>query len=266
MISDLTVRLWRLLGSVLAWILYLFLLLPTLVVVPIAFGDGTDMQFPPRRFSLTLFDRFFADATWTNALITSAEVATASAILALIVGVPAAYGLSRADIKARWAVQMVLLSPLLVPTIVLALGVYLYFGFAGLAGTKTGLILAHTAYVLPFVIVTASSGLKALDARVEHAAEVLGASRFAVMRFVVVPQLMPTVLVSLLFAFLMSFDEVVLAWFLSGTSATTLPVKMFTAIHWEVSPVLAAVATLLTAISAAACLGAAYLKRGKRDV
>lgn len=108
---------------------------------------------------------------------------------------------------------------------------------------------------------TASSGIKALDAKVELAAQVLGTSRFQILRYVVIPQLRPTILVALLFAFLMSFDEVVLSWFLSGTSATTLPVKMFTAIHWEVSPVLAAVATLLTIISAAACLGAALLQR-----
>ncbi|MGY4352985.1 ABC-type spermidine/putrescine transport system permease subunit II [Bradyrhizobium sp. GM7.3] len=164
-------------------------------------------------------------------------------------------------VRGRSAVQLVLMSPILVPSIVLALGVYLYFGAAGLSGTKTGIILAHTAYVLPFVIVTASSGIKALDARIEVAAQVVGSSRVQILRYVVIPQLRPTIMVSLLFAFLMSFDEVVLSWFLSGTSATTLPVKMFTAIHWEVSPVLAAVATLLTVISAAACLGAALLQR-----
>lgn len=261
MVSDLATTLWRRIGSCLAWAVYMFLLLPTLIVIPIAFGDSAEVQFPPATWSLGLFRRFFADEIWMTSLWTSIEVALVSSLIALLVGVPAAYGLARAWIRGRSAVQLILMSPLLVPSIVLALGVYLYLGRAGLSGTKTGIILAHTAYVLPFVVVTASSGLKALDARIELAVQVLGANRSQVLRYVVIPQLRPTILVSFLFAFLMSFDEVVLSWFLSGTSATTLPVKMFTAIHWEVSPVLAAVATLLTIVSAAACLGAALLQR-----
>lgn len=261
MIKDPAVTFWRWIGSVLAWAVYLFLLLPTLIVIPIAFGESTEVQFPPAGFSLDLFRRFFTDQVWMSSLWTSTQIAVSAAFLALVIGVPAAYGLARAPIRARPVVQLALMSPLLIPSIVLALGVYLYFGRAGIAGTKTAIILAHTAYVLPFVVLTASSGLKALDSQIELAAQVLGSSRLQVLRHVVIPQMRPAIMVSLLFAFLMSFDEVVLAWFLSSTSATTLPVKMFTAIHWEVSPVLAAVATMLTFISAMACVAAAILQR-----
>lgn len=265
MIKDPIASVWRLVGSLVAWAVYIFLLLPTLIVVPIAFGESTEVQFPPVGFSLDLFRRFFTDQVWMASLWTSVQVAVAASLIALLIGIPAAYGLSRAPIRFRGGVQILIMSPLLIPSIVLALGVYLYFGRAGISGTKTAIILAHTAYVLPFVVLTASSGMKALDPRIELAAQVLGSSRLQVLRYVVIPQLRPAIMVSLLFAFLMSFDEVVLAWFLSGTAATTLPVKMFTAIHWEVSPVLAAVATLLTFISAAACLGAALLQRNPKS-
>lgn len=149
MISDPAVTIWRRIGSVLAWAVYLFLVLPTVIVIPIAFGDSSEVQFPPLSLSLGLFRRFFADQIWMASLLTSAQVALASSLIALLVGVPAAYGLSRASIRGRSAIQLVLMSPLLVPSIVLALGVYLYFGAVGLSGTKTGIILAHTATCYP---------------------------------------------------------------------------------------------------------------------
>jgi putative spermidine/putrescine transport system permease protein len=219
------------------------------------------MQFPPRSVSLSQFRRFFADETWTSSLWTSVQIAVASSLIALLVGVLAAYALSRGRLRGQSIIRLGLLSPMLVPSIVLGLGAYLYLGSIGLSGTKTGIVIVHSAYVLPFVIVTTSAGLNAIDARIELAVQVLGASRTQVLRYVVIPQLRATILVGFLFAFLMSFDEVVLAWFLSGTSATTLPVKMFAAIQWEVSPIIAAVATILTLLSAVICILAAILQR-----
>jgi putative spermidine/putrescine transport system permease protein len=155
-----------------------------------------------------------------------------------------------------------LLSPILVPIVVISLGLYLYYSRISLSGTLAGLVLAHAMYVTPFVLVTLAAGIRQLDERLEMAAVIMGATRLRVFIEVVLPQLKPSLVSAALFAFLMSFDEVVIAWFVTGPSTTTLPVTMYSSIKWESSPVLAAIATILTLLSVLICLAAAAVTRG----
>ncbi|WP_342640446.1 ABC transporter permease [Rhodoligotrophos ferricapiens] len=244
-----------------AWLAYAFLLLPSLIVLPMSFGDKDELIFPPRSFSLYLYRQYFFESNWMAATFESLQVAIATAILSLILGVGAAYGLSRHTFLGKKAVTVFLLSPIFVPTIVVALALYLYLGIARITGTTIGLIICHTVVTVPFVIVTALAGLRHVDRNLETAATVMGAGRITVLRKVTLPLLRPTIVAAGLFAFLISFDEVVISYFVSSVRTQTLPVKMYSTIHWEISPVLAAISTLLTVLSLAICLLVASMQR-----
>jgi putative spermidine/putrescine transport system permease protein len=240
--------------AAIAWVCYLFLILPCVVIFPLSFSNRLGLTFFQSHFSLDLYRQYFSSDSWTEVTVRSGEVALAATGLALILGVPGAYGLARSHFFGKRLLTVFLLSPVLVPAVVLALGLYLYFSRLHLISTIAGLILAHTMYVTPFVIVTTLAGLQQVDDNLERAATVMGASAFRTFIQIVVPQIFTSILTAGLFAFLMSFDEVVIAWFITGPSTMTLPVKMYSSIKWETSPVLAAIATLLSLLSLLICL------------
>ncbi|GAB5096365.1 ABC transporter permease [Caballeronia sp. LP006] len=251
----------RVLGSIGGWCGYLFLLLPSLVIVPISFGGGSELTFPPKTLSLALFRQFFADPAWWGACVTSVMVALLASVISIAAGVPGAYALARGRFPGKRVLETFAITPMLVPVVVLGLGVYKQFSMLSLVNTVWGLALAHAVLVVPFVIIAVGSGLRHADASLEAVALLMGASRVRIFFQVVLPQIRASVAVSVLFAFLLSFDEVVVAYFISGPQTTTLPVKMYSAIRWEVSPVLAAVSTLLTLISLLVCIGIMALQR-----
>ncbi len=250
-----------LLASLVAWLAYVFLILPSLIVVPMSFGDKDEFVFPPHSLSLYLYRRYFFESTWMQVTAHSFEVAIGTTALALILGVGAAYGLERGQFAGKRALTLVLLSPIFVPAIVIALGLYLYLGRLRLTGTTLGLIASHTVITVPFVIISAKAGLGHVERNLETAAMVMGAGRWTVLRRVTLPLLRPALTAGGLFAFLISFDEVVIAYFISNVQTETLPVKMYSSIHWEISPVLAAVSTLMTVLSLIVCLAVALLQR-----
>ena len=249
--------------SALAWSVYLFLMAPIPVVVAMSFGSQYAFEFPPRSLSVFLYRQFFGDPTWMAALGLSFRVATLSALLALTLGVPAAYGLVRGRFPGQRLVVLLLLSPLLVPVVVIGFALYLYLARLGLTGTVTGLVLAHTLYTLPFVLVTAMAGLRHVDWHLEAAAAIMGAGRLTVFFRVTLPLLRPALVVGALFAFLMSFDEVVIAFFLVKAAQVTLPVKMYGSIQHDTSPILAAVSSILTVLSVAVCAAGAWLQEDR---
>jgi putative spermidine/putrescine transport system permease protein len=247
--------------SILAWCGYGFLLLPTLVVVPMSFGNTSALVFPPDSLSLDLYRQFFGSASWIDSALRSVYVAAGATVIALILGMPAAYAIARGRFVGKNVVTVFLLSPVMVPVIVVALGMYFYFSRLHLVGTTWGIMLGHAAYTTPFVIITCVSGLRQLDPRLEAAARVMGAGSLRVFSRVVIPLLRPAIVAGALFAFLMSFDEVVISYFIAQAGTMTLPVRMFNSIRWEISPVLAAVSTILSLLSLAVCLVAAALQR-----
>lgn len=250
-----TRQLYWLLGSVGAWIGYLFLLLPSLVIIPISFGGGQELTFPPKSLSLDLFVQFFRDPAWWGAAVKSLIVAAITTVISLAIGLPGAYALARGQFPGRKLLEVFTLAPMLVPVVVLGLGMYMHLAALSLVDNLLGVALAHTVLVVPFVMVAVGSGLRHADPALETVALMMGASRLRIFLEVVLPQVKTSVLVGAMFAFLISFDEVVIAYFITGPGSTTLPVKMYSAIRWEVSPILAAVSTLLTVVSLAICLG-----------
>ncbi len=248
-------------AAVSAWVIYLFLIMPSLVVIPMSFGDKDEFMFPPESLSFYLYGQYFFESTWMATTLQSFEVAILTTLLSLLFGVTAAYGVVRGNFPGKRFVTLFLLSPILVPVIVVALGLYLYFSTLGLSGTTFGLVLGHTVHATPFVIVIAMAGLRHVDPNLEAAARLMGASHVLTLRKVTLPLLKPTLIAGSLFAFLISFDEVVIAYFVSNTTTETLPVKMYSAIQWEISPVLAAISTLLIVLSLVICVSGTALQK-----
>jgi putative spermidine/putrescine transport system permease protein len=248
------------LRNVIAFAVYAFILVPTLIVIPISFGGNGELTFPPRVWSLDLYEQLFTSSSWMGTILQSLKVAGLTMVISMLIGVPASYGLVRFEFPGKRFVMLLLMSPILVPVIVISLGLYLYFSRLHLVGTTAGLVVSHVAYVTPFMMMTVMAGVKKLDPALEFAATIVGANRRTVFFKVVLPQLRPSILAGALFAFLVSFDEVVIAWFLTSPTTTTLPVKMYSSIQWDISPVIAAVSALLTVLSLVFCCISVFLQ------
>jgi putative spermidine/putrescine transport system permease protein len=235
--------------STVAWLILLFLVAPSLVVIPMSFSGADVLQFPPRTYSLQLYHEFFFSADWVSSSLLSLRVALGTTVLSLIFGATASYGLIRGKFRGKQVLTLLLVVPMFVPAIVVALAFYIYFARLGLQGTEIGLVLAHTAYVTPYTIVVLTAALRVVDPNLELAARTMGASRFYTFRRVTLPLIKPGLISAGLFGFLLSFDELVIGLFLSDYDTKTLPVKMWENIIYEVSPVIAAVSTLLTVLA-----------------
>ncbi len=227
----------------------LFLVAPTVVVVIISFTSATVLSFPPPGLDTRWYAKFFADAQWTNATVTSFVVGVLSMALATTLGTLAALGLVRGRFPGRAVVVALILSPLIVPSVVVALGMYIFYVRVGLAGTLPALVLAHTALGFPFVVVNVAASLRTLDETVEQAARGLGAGPLYTFFRVTLPLILPGVVAGALFAFITSWDEVVVALFLSTPLMQTLPVVIWAQVKNDVDPTVAAASTLVSALS-----------------
>lgn len=252
---------YRTMRTGLAVVVYVFLLAPLVVTIPMAFGSANALTFPPPTYSLDLFRIFFSSPSWLNPLYQSMNVASVAMSVAMLAGVPAGYWIARHEFFGKGLITGLIMSPLIVPTIVTALGLYLYFSYARISGTTLAIVLGHVMSILPYVIVMVVAGVHKLDRNLEFGAELMGAGPIRMFVTVVLPQLVPSLMSAALFAFLMSFDEVTISWFLAGSDTVTLPVKIFSAIVWEVSPVIAAVSTLMMVLSLLVCIVAIVFKR-----
>ena len=226
-----------------------YLILPTLAVVPVSFTRTDFIIFPPRGFSLQWYDVFFNHPSWRNATLISIAVATAAAICSTVIGTLAAFGLNRLTGPMARGVIWLLLLPMLVPSIVLAVAFFSGLARLGIVGTKVGLVVAHTIIALPFVVINVSASIQKLDWRMVSAARSLGAHPLTAFRKVALPAVLPGILAGAVFAFLTSFDEVVVALFISGVDAVTLPVQMWNGIRFEISPAVAASSSILLLLS-----------------
>jgi len=235
-------------GSLIA-LIYLFLLAPLLVVLVISFDTRPYLAFPPAGFSLGSYIAAAKNPAFMHAFGVSIVVGLVSALLALAAGVPAALVLTRQRFRGREAVATLFLSPLLVPHIVLAVGVLLVLAPVHLLDTYTGLVMAHVGITIPYVIRTVSLSLAAVDLRCEEAARVHGASPFTVFRKVTLPLAAPGLVAGAVIAFLVSFDEAVIALFITSERVKTLPLEIFRYIEFRTDPQIAALSVLLILVS-----------------
>jgi putative spermidine/putrescine transport system permease protein len=249
----------------LATVALLASLLPIAVAAAISFSRAAYMTFPPPGFSLRWYARFFSDSAWTEALVTSLAVAALSALIAVALGTGAALGLVRSRLPGKTAWMTLLVSPLVVPPVVLGLSLYTLFLRADLLGSAAGLAAAHAIGGIPLVLVIVAASLQSADPRQEQAAAVHGASPWQVLRHVTLPAIRPGLLAASFFAFLHSFDDLVLAMFLGGARMTTLPLRLWGNVNYKLDPLPAVVATLEVAAIVACLLAARSARRRARS-
>lgn len=229
----------------------IFLVLPTVIVVPMSLNADQYLAFPPRSWSLKWYAAYFSDPEWIAATLFSLEIAALTTVAATLLGTCAALALVRGDIGGLGWLNALTLAPMIVPHIVVAVAMYLEFARLGLTGTVPGFAIAHTALAVPYVVLTVSASLYRLDPALEMAALNLGASRLQAFYCVTLPLILPGVATGAAFAFIISLDEAVVSFFLSGVTGKTLTRKLFEDIDYSLSPVIAAASTLLVILSLA---------------
>ena len=227
-----------------------FLCLPILVVVPMSFSSAGTLQFPPPGFSLRWYASFFGDAGWLDAAFNSLLIGVGSSSIALLLGTLAAYGLTRGTFVARRLLEANFIAPMVLPPVIIAVALYIFFARTGVLGSFGGLIAAHAVITTPYVVLLMSLAIQGFDIRIEQVALTLGASRLEMLARVLLPNILPNAAAAWLFAFVISFDEVVVTMFVSGTHLT-IPKRMFNELVLQINPTITAIATLLILFSLA---------------
>jgi putative spermidine/putrescine transport system permease protein len=246
----------------------LFLVLPVFVIIPMSFSSAQYLTFPPPGFSLRWYGKFFGDAQWLDSLRLSLTVGVLTTLLSLVLGGMSAVALGKSRFRGKAAAQNFLLLPMVMPTIIVAIAVYGFESKIGLIGTMPGLVVAHTILACPFIIVTLLSALTTLDPNLENAALSLGANPAAAFFRVTLPVIKPALLSGALFAFITSFDEIVVTLFISGVSAVTLPKKMWDGVRTQIDPTISAISSILIVgiVSILVGVNVANLRREGRGV
>jgi putative spermidine/putrescine transport system permease protein len=263
---------WYRLGSWLlktsSWLVLLFLIMPILVIIPLSFNvepffsftEGM-LAFKPEAYSLRWYSAIFNDDKWILAIKNSFFIGFFATLLATVLGTCAAVGLARDDMPARRLITALLLSPMIVPLIITAAGMFFFYSDLGLAGNYLGVIIAHAALGTPFVIITVTATLTGFDYSLARAAINLGAKPLRVFFDIIMPLIRPGVISGALFAFITSFDEVVVILFMAGPQQRTIPRQMFSGLREQISPSILAIATLLILMSIALLITIELLRR-----
>ena len=239
------------------WVLiFIFLVGPIFVIIPLSFNELPYFTFTPEMlsfdsagYSTKWYQEFFTENSWQRAVQNSFLIAVFATLISTFLGTLAALGLSRPEMPFRKTIMALLISPMIVPLIISAAGMYFFYARIGLASTHIGVILAHAALGIPFVIITVTATLVGFDHSLTRAAASLGSSPTRTFFAVIVPLILPGVISGALLAFITSFDEVVVVLFVGSVEQRTIPWKMFSGIREEIRPTILAVATLLVVVS-----------------
>jgi len=226
-----------------------FLVMPIFAVVPASLNDASFIKIPPETYSTRWYTQFFDDATWVSALLNSIKVALLATGFSVVLGTSAALGIERLPGTLRSLAVGLVLAPLIVPVIMISISLYYVTRSFGLYGTTIGLALSHSLLCLPFVVLNVGVSLKRLDLNLVRAAEGLGAGPWRVFRTITLPAIFPGLAGGGAFAFVTSFDEVVISIFIAGYGAKTLPVKLWEQIRVEFTPVAAVGSTVILGLT-----------------
>jgi putative spermidine/putrescine transport system permease protein len=246
--------LWRLATKCAGLLVLVFLLAPILAIIPLSFNSTSTLSYPLAGFSTEWYAKLMAEPRWLTSIKNSLIVAAATVALATPLGTFAALGLSMVEFRGKSAVVALLMLPMIVPTIITAVGAYFAFAQIGLANSLTGLILSHVVLATPFVVITVAASVAQLDRLLLRAASSLGAGPLRSFFAVTLPLIRPGVISGAIFAFSTSFDEVVVAVLLTGPEQRTLPRELLSGTRENLDPTVMAVATLLILFSTALLL------------
>ena len=225
------------------------LMAPIVIITILAFGSQGYMKFPPEAYSLRWFETFFGDPRWRSALWSSTVIALIACVVSTLLGFFAAYAFVRSDVRGKKLLLSFMLLPLIVPHVITAIAMYFMSGPFKLVGNVFWIGICHACIALPIVLLILLAALQNVDINLERAALSLGSSRFGVFTKVVVPLALPGIISAALFAFLASFDELVISLFLAGVKSETLPVRIWNSLHLQVEPVIAAVSAFLIGVT-----------------
>ncbi len=242
----------------------LFLILPIVFIAALSFGSSQWLIFPPPSWTLEWYRELFADPRWLYSALTSLKIAVIVTVLSVVIGFLAALGLNRGTFAGRDALRALFLTPMILPVVVLAVALYALFLKFDLAGTTIAFVIAHLLIALPFSIISIGNALDGFDKSIEDAAILCGASPWEARLRVTVPAVSHGIFAAAIFSFLASWDEVVLAIFMTSPTLQTLPVKIWTTLRQDLTPVIAAASTLLIAFTIILMIAAAFLRKGPR--
>jgi len=241
---------------IICWLIFFFLIAPIIVIIPLSFNSEDFFTFTPQMlrlekegFSFKHYIDFFTNSDWQTALKNSFRIAPVATLLSVTLGTIAAIGLSQPHVPFRKIIMAILISPMIVPLIISAAGMYFFYSRIGLQGHYFGIVLAHAALGIPFVIITVTATLVGFDKSLTRAAANLGAGPITTFFKIQMPLILPGIISGALFAFITSFDEVVVVLFVGSAGQKTLPWQMFTGLREQISPTILAVATILVFIS-----------------
>ena len=261
-------KIWRYVYLAICAAVFLFLIAPILVVIPLSFNAVPFFTFTekmltldPSGYSVRWYQDFFTSLNWRGAVKNSIAIAVFATLIATTLGTLAALGLSRAEMPYKSLIMGLLISPMIVPLIISAAGMYFFYSKIGLSSTHLGVILAHAALGTPFVVITVTATLVGFDHTLTRAAATLGASPRQTFFRITAPLILPGVISGALFAFITSFDEVVVVLFVGSYEQRTIPWQMFSGIREQISPTILAVATLLVIVSVALLTSVELLRR-----
>lgn len=229
-------------------VIIIYLLAPILVVVATAFTTTAYPVFPPEGFTFRWFEKFLASREFVESVKVSTLLATSSTLVAAILGTSSAIALTRFPIPGKALISALLLSPILFPTIVLGLALLVFSTRIGLSGTFINLVCAHVVLITPFVIRMVMVSLARFDPAIEEAARNLGAGRWRTFFLITLPLILPGVLAGSVFAFILSFDELVVTLFLTAPGLQTLPIRIYTYVEYSSDPTISAISTALIAV------------------
>jgi putative spermidine/putrescine transport system permease protein len=239
----------RILLALIVGLTLIYLILPLLIIVPMSFSGTRFLTFPPPSYSLRWYEEYFGGANWMQSTQVSLALATLTVLIATPIGTAAAYAIVNSRSRVMRAARLVLLLPLLVPTIIIAIGIFFVYVKIGLVASMTGLVLANVMLGLPYVVTSVVAGLQTFDPSQEMVARSLGMNRFRSFMAVTLPQIKASVFAGGIFAFISALDETIVALFVSGGQYQTLTKRMFTSLRDEIDPTIAAISTLMTAAS-----------------
>lgn len=253
---------WRIVAILIAGfavLVLIYLVLPILVIVPLSFSSEAFLSFPPPGFSLRWFKAFAASADYRIAILNSIKIGVPAALLATLFGTLAAIALIRGSVPGRRVLSAVMIAPIVLPQIVLAIGLFPIMVRLGLNGTYLGILLGHTVVSMPLVFVTVAAALRSYPPTFEMAAMTLGADGWRTFRYVTFPLIRVGMLVGFVFAFTFSFDELILAIFLTSPQTRTVPRLLWEQLNYQMTPVVAAATVALLTLTVALLLIAALV-------
>ncbi|WP_338662193.1 ABC transporter permease [Pararoseomonas sp. SCSIO 73927] len=254
-----------LLNGAVAWATVIYLILPITIILPVSLTDQRFLSLPQQEISGQHYLRLLTTPAWTNAILQSAWIATISTALAVVLGTLCAIGCWRLSRRSTDLVRALMLLPIIIPSIAYAIGLYRYFATLGLLDSFLGVVIAHGVTGMPYVVITVSTALAAFDTRLESAARGMGASLPQTLRWVILPRIAPGIVSGAIFAFIHSWDELVVVLFIASRRVFTLPRKIWDGINENLDPAMAAVAVLLVGMTVLLLLLDLMLRRRREE-